>query len=406
VEDHVRLMRGVTACLLALTVFAVGAPAAAALDDGLARTPPMGWNGWYRFRCTVTERTVRETADAMVASGMAAAGYRYVNLDDCWMAADRAPDGSLAVDRVAFPSGIAALADYVHARGLLLGMYLSVGDYTCQHRAGSRGHMAQDMAALAAWGADFVKVDWCWMGPDSSARDFYAEVGDAHRSAGRPMVLSLSNYGEGGTAEWAPGMAHMWRTTHDLPRYGRPAMGGRGRWIGALNVSWINAGWGPYARPGGWNDPDILQTGLRGLSVDEGRSIFSLWSMMAAPLLAGNDIRNMDAGTLRTLTNREVIAIDQHPAGRPGTMISSRRGRDLWIRELESGDRAVLFVNRTGRPARVTADARLVFGASRRSRGRFSVRDVWAHRTRTTTGPLAATVAPHGVAMFRIHRLG
>jgi alpha-galactosidase len=384
------LAAALAACLLA------PAPAAA-LDDGLARTPPMGWNGWYAHGCGTTESTVRASADALVRTGLRDAGYRYVSLDDCWMARTRGRDGELRPDRARFPSGIPALAARLHRRGLKLGIYLSAGPMTCARRPGSAGYLERDARTVAAWGADLVKLDWCFAPRRFHPAVVYGQMRDALRATGRPVLLSISEWGMGEPWQWGPGTGHMWRTAHDTPR-----LAPRDRWRAVMRVVAHTAELGAHAGPGAWNDLDILQVGLGGLTATEGRTTFSLWAMLAAPLIAGNDLGRMDRATLRTLGNRAVIAVDQDPAGRAGVRISSRRGHDVWLRELAGGHRVLLLVNRTARPVRFRADARLVFGVAA---GRWRVRDLWTGRARQTSGRFAARVAPHGAAMLRLRRL-
>jgi alpha-galactosidase len=371
---------------------------AAALDDGLARTPPMGWNGWYAFGCDVHESAVRAMADSLVRTGLRDAGYTYVNVDDCWMANERTGDGSLQADPKRFPSGIAALADYVHARGLRLGIYLSAGEMTCKRRPGSAGHLTQDALTVAGWGADLVKLDWCFSSGDADRLAVYSEMRDALRYSGRPVVLSICEWGDGKPWTWGPTAGHMWRTTHDIPTYDR-----RNRWRAVLRVAAQNAQLAGSAGPGGWNDPDILQVGLPGLSAIEGRTMYSMWAMMAAPLLAGNDLRRMDGRTRGTLLNRDVIAIDQDPAGVQGLRVSAKRGRDVWVRPLGDGARAVLFVNRTGRTRYFRASPQAIF-ASPNAR-RFRVRDLWRRKNATAVRWITARVPAHGAAMFRVRPL-
>src|SRR5688500_4501229 len=289
----------------------------------------MGWNGWYAHGCRTTERTVRATADALVRSGLREAGYRYVNLDDCWMARSRGRDGELRADPARFPSGIPALAARLRRQALRLGMYLSAGPMTCARRPGSAGHLERDARRLVGWGADLVKLDWCFAPPRSRAAAVYARMRDALRATGRPVVLSICEWGRNRPWQWGAVTGHMWRTAHDTPR-----LAPRDRCRAVMRVVARTAEVAGHARPGAWNDPDILQIGLGRLSATEERTVFSLWAMLAAPLLAGNDLRRMDRATLRVLRNREVIAIDQDPAGRPGVRVSSRRGRDVWVREL------------------------------------------------------------------------
>jgi alpha-galactosidase len=375
-------------------------PAASALRNGVARTPPMGWNPWYRFRCNVNEDLVRRSADIMVASGMKAAGYRYINLDDCWMARTRDPSGSLAPDPAKFPHGIRALADYVHSRGLRFGIYADAGSATCQGYPGSRGHFDQDARTFAAWAVDYLKLDGCHTTPDELGPASHAAMLAALRRARRPVLFSVASFGGSSRLRgyspwrWAGNLANMWRTTHDFTWYQ-----GRSRaWDGLMTVVDINARLSRYARPGAWNDPDMLQVGNWPLSGREGRSIFSLWAMMAAPLIADNDLRSMSAFTRQTLTNREVIAVDQDRLGMQGTRVRSSAGREVWVRRLANGERALLLFSRRATAGSFTVDlSSLGLGG-----GRHAVRDLWSHRT-TTVGPvLRATVVSHGVAMFRI----
>lgn len=384
------------ACALAPLAAACLLPAssALALPDGLARTPPMGWNPWYRFQCRVDERLVRQTANAMVASGMRAAGYRYVNLDDCWMARSRGPGGELQPDPARFPSGIRALADYVHARGLRLGIYQSPGARTCAGYPGMLGHFAQDARTFAAWRIDYLKLDWCHAAPEGRARAIYAVMRGALRRARRPMVLSISNWGRQRVWLWGPRAGHLWRTTFDVSP-SRP-------WPMLLSFMARNQRLAAYARPGAWNDPDILQVGNPRLNPVEQRAVFSLWSIMAAPLVAGNDLRGMSATTRRILTNREVIAVDQDRLGIQGRRMRAAAGREVWVRRLAGGERAVVLFNRRRTRALVAVDAR---GLGMGRAGRFRVRNLWTHRTAHTGGPIRVVVPRHGAAMLRVQRI-
>jgi alpha-galactosidase len=355
----------------------------------------MGWNPWYRFRCQVNEGLVRQTADAIVSSGMKAAGYRYVNLDDCWMARARDASGALVADPAKFPHGIRALADYVHARGLKFGIYADAGGATCEGFPGSRGHFDQDAATFAAWGVDYLKLDSCNTTPAERGPAGYAAMRDALGRSRRPVIFSVAQTGQNRPWRWAPRIAHLWRTTHDFPWYH-----GRARaWISLMRVVDINGRLGRYAHPGAWNDPDILQVGNWPLSPREGRSVFSLWAIMAAPLIAGNDVRRMSAFTRQTLTNREVIAVDQDRAGIQGVRRWVGGGREVWVRRLANGDRALLLFNRRATSARFTVDLPRL---GLRSAPRYVLRGLWAHRTTTTGRRIQVTVIGHGVAMFRV----
>jgi alpha-galactosidase len=326
---------------------------------------------------------------------MAADGYRYVNLDDCWMAHTRDADGELQADPQNYPDGIAALASFVHDLGLRLGIYLDAGTETCMGRPGSASHFAQDLDAVASWGVDFVKVDYCYTGL-VPAKPIYAQVQQAIMAAGRPMVLSVSDNGFDRPWRWGPGIASLWRTTNDYTAYG--AQYGNW-WQAVLTIAGINSALYRYAQPGGWNDPDNLLVGTGLLTVPQERSQFSLWSMMAAPLLVDGDVRSMSAATQDILTNREVIAVDQDRAGIQGVRIAHRGGKQVWIRALADGSYAVLFLDTRSSPTMIAMNvSRLGLHHQR-----YEVRDLWRHRSWTSSAPmLRAEVAPDDVVMLRV----
>jgi alpha-galactosidase len=378
-----------------LCALGCSAAPALALNDGLARTPPMGWNGWYYRGCAVTETTVTQSAAALVRSGMRDAGYRYVNLDDCWMAWARDANGDLQPDHARFPHGIAALARTVHASGMKLGIYLSAGPTTCTGRPGSSGLLARDIATAARWGIDFVKLDWC-AAPEQGGQQqsIYGEAQAVVAAIGRPMLLSISEMGDTQPWTWGAKVGHMWRTTPDVTGYDR-----RHRWRAALQVASLTERVGSAAGPGGWNDADILQVGLPRLTPDENRALFSVWAMLAAPLIAGNNVRDMSADTRATLVNPEVIAIDQDRLGRAGKRVAKSRSVELWVRELAGGDRAFMVLNRRAGAIHWKATAGGIFG---RANPRWRIRDLWAHRTTMTTGPFTMDVPGHAAALFRV----
>lgn len=361
---------------------------AEALENGLARTPPMGWNSWNRFRCKVDEQLIRETADALVASGMRDAGYSYVVIDDCWQTS-RMPDGTIFASSRTFPSGIPALAEYVHARGLKLGLYTDVGRYTCQGRPGSLGYEFQDATTYAAWGVDFVKLDWCFTkGLDAAA--IYATWRDAIASTGRPMVLSISEWGVNAPWNWAPDTGNMWRTTDDIID----------DWETMLRNLDQTAPHAWAAGPGRWNDPDMLEVGNGGMTLEEYRAHFSMWAILAAPLIAGNDLRTMPPEILEILTNREVIAVDQDPAGIQGNIVDDTgTGLQVWAKPLADGSRAVALLNRSETQADITARWEKIGLPP----GDASVRDLWAHEERgVARDSYTASVPAHGVVMLKI----
>lgn len=363
--------------------------------NGLAQTPPMGWNSWNKFACKIDERTVRSVADAMVSSGMKDAGYRFVVVDDCWHG-DRDKDGFITADATRFPSGIKALADYVHSKGLKFGIYSDAGRKTCGGRPGSQGHEYQDALVYARWGVDYLKYDWCSTGT-RNAEEAYALMADALRGTGRDIVLSLCEWGTSRPWEWAKKIGNLWRTTGDITDKWD---GKHGYSLGVMAIADLNEPLWPHAAPGHWNDPDMLEVGNGGLSAAEYRTHFSLWSIMAAPLIAGNDIAAMDADTRAILLNRDVIAVDQDRLGIQGHRVAKDGDREVWVKPLAGGARAVLLLNRGAAPAEVTATWEQLGLPDRLA---ASVRDLWAHRDLgRKRATLAATVAPHGVAMFRV----
>jgi alpha-galactosidase len=366
--------------------------------NGLALTPPMGWNSWNKFACNVNEQVVRDTVDAMVSSGMRDAGYRYVVIDDCWQG-PRDANGFITADTRRFPSGIKALADYVHSRGQKFGIYSDAGRLTCGGRPGSQGHEYQDALTYARWGADYLKYDWCSTG-DRNAQEAYAVMADALRQSGRDIVFSMCEWGTAKPWLWAKNTGNLWRTTGDIwdsfdkndkaHDWAHPV----------TNIVDLNEPLWPFAGPGHWNDADMLEVGNGGMTATEYRSHFSLWAMMASPLMAGNDIAHMDESTRSILLNKEVVAIDQDRLGVQGHRVWKDGDREVWVKPLSGGAKALLLFNRSAAPAmiRATADQ---FGWPPQLRVR--VRDLWLHKDEARwSGSIQAVVEPHGVAMFRL----
>jgi len=385
----------VSLAALALAGLAAASPAAAQghrLDDGLAATPPMGWNSWNKFACHVDEQLIEQTADAMVASGMRDAGYRYVIIDDCWQVY-RDTSGTIVPDPQLFPHGMKAVADYVHAQGLKFGIYTDAGTNTCQGRPGTLGHEAQDARTYAAWGVDYVKEDWCnSRGLDAPTQ--YHKFHEALVATGRPIVLSICEWGSNRPWEWGPGIGHLWRTTGDIDD----------SWASMLYNADLNAIHQAVAGPGGWNDPDMLEVGNGGMTDAEYQAHFSLWAIMAAPLIAGNDLRTMSAATRDILTNREVIAVDQDSLGVQGWLAEQPApGLQVWVKPLQGGSRAVLLLNRTTNPAPMRAD----WSAIGLTADRAKVRDLWAHEYKGEfRGGYSVTVPSHAVVMVTVTPVG
>jgi alpha-galactosidase len=352
----------------------------------------MGWNSWNHFGCDVGERLIRETADAMVSSGMRDAGYRYVVIDDCWQVA-RDKDGTLIADSARFPHGIKALADYVHAQGLKFGIYTDAGTKTCQGRPGTYGHEELDARTFAAWGVDFVKEDWC-NHASLDAPTQYRAFRDALAHAGRPIVFSLCEWGQNQPWEWAPQVGNVWRTTDDI----------EDSWSSMLGNLDQSAQHATAARPGAWNDPDMLEVGNGGMTSEEYRAHFSLWAIEAAPLVAGNDLRTMSADTKAILTNAEVIAVDQDSLGAQGIVVWEPSPEvQVWSKPLADGSRAAALLNRAGVPTQITANLRRLGLHSDSA----SVRDLWAHADRGHfKGEYGVMVPAHSVVLLRVTAVG
>ncbi len=375
--------------IAALALAAVTALAAktAKVDNGLARTPPMGWNTWNHFGCNVSSQLVRESADAMVQNGMRDAGYQYLVIDDCWQVA-RDASGRIVPDSTRFPEGMKALADYVHARGLKFGIYTDAGRRTCQGRPGTYEHEEMDARTYAGWGVDYVKEDWCnASGLDSPTQ--YAKFRDALAHSGRPIVFSICEWGSNRPWDWGPRTGNLWRTTGDIDD----------SWSSLLRIVDLNSQYAASAAPGSWNDPDMLEVGNGGMTDDEYRAHFSLWALMAAPLMAGNDLRTMSQETHDILTNAEVIAVDQDSLGTQGMLVEEQSPElQVWMKPLRDGSRAVVLFNRGMIQASVTASWwRLQL------HGPATVRDLWAHADKGSfTDHYSAIVPAHGAVMLRI----
>jgi alpha-galactosidase len=367
-----------------------------ALDNGLARTPPMGWNSWNKFACNVTEGAVRGVADAMVKSGMKDAGYQYVVIDDCWQAS-RDAEGNIQADATRFPSGIKSLADYVHSLGLKFGIYSDAGRKTCGGRPGSRGYEFQDARTYAKWGVDYLKYDWCST-DGQTTKESYTLMHDALQLAGRPIVFSLCEWGNSKPWTWAAPVGNLWRTTTDIVDMWEGKKPGNG--AGVVTIADMQVDLADSAGPGHWNDPDMLEVGNGKLTPDENRAHFAMWAILAAPLIAGNDLRSMDGETRAILTDKEILAIDQDPLGRQGRRVAKDGEREVWARELQGGYRAVALLNRAATPQSISVKwENLGYPADVKAQ----VRDVWQHKDLgSATGSFTATVAPHSAVIVTV----
>ena len=361
-------------------------------DNGLARTPPMGWNSWNNFKGKVDDVVVRETADAMVSSGMKDAGYLYINIDDTWEG-ERDAKGSITTNKK-FPD-MKALADYVHRKGLKLGIYSSPGPNTCAGYEGSYGHEEQDARTFAQWGIDYLKYDWCGarnLYADEEMQAVYQKMGDALQSSGRPIVYSLCQYGRNDVWKWGPDVGgNLWRTTGDI----------RDAWDSMTKIGFEQNDLARWAKPGHWNDPDMLEVGNGSMTDTEYKTHMSLWSILAAPLLAGNDLRPMSPSIHDILTNKEVIAIDQDKLGKQGTRAWKSGDQEIWVRELDGGAKAIGIFNRAETDASVTVDWADLGITSKTQR--FMVRDLWAHKDlEAQPGKYLTTIPAHGVVLLRV----
>ena len=357
-------------------------------NNGLAKTPPMGWNSWNLFAEKVDDQTVRTMADAMVSSGMKDAGYIYVNIDDTWEGV-RDAQGVLATNHK-FPD-MKALADYVHSKGLKLGIYSSPGPRTCGSYPASYGHEEQDAKMFAAWGIDYLKYDWCSAGSiykNEQLQPVYQKMGDALQATGRPMIYSLCEYGMGAVEKWGPEVGgNVWRTTGDI----------RDEWASMMDNVEKQVPTAPYAGPGHWNDPDMLEVGNGHMTDDEYRTHMGLWSLVASPLLAGNDIRTMSATTKSILLNKEVIAVNQDSLGKQASPVKNG-DLETWAKPMADGSVAVGVVNLGSAPAKATITAGdLHLGAVTKAR------DLWSHKdVKFSGGSYSDTVPSHGILMLRV----
>ena len=405
-----RLLRLLAAAALTVTasVTASAHSTASAAPGSPALTPPLGWNSWNSFGCGITEAQVRQAADAMVSSGMRDAGYRYVVVDDCWFDPQRDAAGNLRANPTKFPSGMKALGDYIHGKGLKFGIYQVPGERTCAQTSGaypgstgSRGHEAQDAATFASWGVDYLKYDWC---SSSGTRDEqvarFTLMRDALRATGRPIVYSINPNSfhaiTGATYNWGE-VADLWRTTEDLLDIWQN--GNTNSYpMGVGNVLDVTAPLAAQSGPGHWNDPDMLVVGRPGLSLTESRSHFALWALLGAPLMAGNDIRTMSADVSAILRNPRLLAVNQDPLGAGGRRVRDDGSTEVFAKPLSDGSVAVGLFNRGGGTATVTTTAAQV-GLSG---GPFTLTDLWTGGTSSTSGQISASVPAHGVAVYRV----
>ncbi|XP_040383981.1 alpha-galactosidase [Oryza brachyantha] len=358
-----------------------------AFENGLGRTPQMGWNSWNHFYCGINEQIIRETADALVNTGLAKLGYHYVNIDDCWAEYNRDSQGNFVPNRQTFPSGIKALADYVHAKGLKLGIYSDAGSLTCSNKMpGSLDHEEQDVKTFSSWGVDYLKYDNC-NDAGRTIMERYTRMSNAMKTYGKNIFFSLCEWGKENPATWAGRMGNSWRTTGDIAD----------NWDSMTSRADQNDQWAAYAGPGGWNDPDMLEVGNGGMSEAEYRSHFSIWALAKAPLLIGCDVRSMSQQTKDILSNSEVIAVNQDRLGVQGKKVQSDNGLEVWAGPLSDNRKAIVLWNRQPYQATITAHwSNIGLAPSVVA----TARDLWAHSSFAAQGQISASVAPHDCKMY------
>ncbi len=361
-------------------------PMGSIAPDNLAATPPMGWSSWNKFAEHIDDRTIRAMADAMVASGLSKVGYRYVNIDDGWQG--KRDSAGILQPNAKFPD-MKALADYVHDKGLRLGLYTSPGPKTCAGYEGSYGHVEQDARTFAHWGVDYVKYDLCsgeWFYADAdSVKRTYHQMGVALKATGRPMIYSLCEYGRFAVSSWGRQVGgHLWRTTGDITD----------DYTSMSDIGFVrNPKFAPSG-PGGWNDPDMLEVGNGGMSDDEYRTHMTLWAMQAAPLIMGHDLRRTTPAAMAVLTNANVLAVDQDTRGIHGQRVRREGDVEIWRKPLVGGAVALAVFNRGSQTTKVTTTAADA-GLPRLGR----VRDLWSDATvRPNT---QFSIPPHGVVLLR-----
>lgn len=378
--------------------------------SGLADTPQLGWNSWNTFGCDVNEALIREMADTMVSSGMKKAGYRYINIDDCWHG-ERNTHGDITENKTKFPSGMKALADYVHSKGLKLGLYSDAGSKTCAGYPGSLGHEYQDARTYANWGIDYLKYDWCNT-TDINPKGAYRLMRDALNAAGRPILFSICEWGDNQPWLWAQDIGHSWRTTGDIyPCWDCELNHGTWASLGVLRILDKQKGLRKYAGPGHWNDMDMMEVG-NGMSEAQDRSHFSLWAILNSPLIAGNDLRTMSPATQTILTNIEIIALNQDKLGIPAMPYIDTGALQVFAKPLEQGEWAFLFLNRSDNALKlqhdwgfyVLKDDQFGYRADFNTQI-FSWRDLWNGKQGDTSKPLSLKLAPHDVLVLRLTKI-
>ncbi|WOL09838.1 alpha-galactosidase [Canna indica] len=366
-------------------------PSSSRACDEMMMDKCIRWNSWNHFHCDINEQLIRETADALVSSGLANLGYRYVNIDliSTEFCHVQLCQGNLVAKISTFPSGIKSLADYVHGKGLKLGIYSDAGSRTCSNTMpGSLGHEEQDANAFASWKVDYLKYDNC-NSPGNSLQERYTKMSNALQNSGRRIFFSSCEWGEGDPATWAGSLGNSWRTTGDI----------QDNWNSMISIADQNDKWAAYARPGGWNDPDMLEVGNGGMTTEEYRAHFSIWALVKGPLLIGCDVRSMSNETLEILSNSEVIAINKDKLGLQGKKVARRGDGEVWAGPLSGGKVAVILWNKGSSQTSITANWTEI---GLEPSTVVNARDLWAHTTQTVEGQISAVVDSHACKMYKI----
>jgi alpha-galactosidase len=377
--------------------------------NGLALTPPMGWNDWSYYQCNIDEKLILDQGKALVTTGLAKKGYNTVTIDDCWMAGSRDKNGDLVADSTKFPDGMAYVGKQLHKLGLKFGIYEDAGTKTCGGYPGSLGHEAADAKRFASWKVDYLKLDGCnvpsvqGQQDDETYRQLYQKMSDALLHSGRKITFSESApaYFQGtpqwyDVLSWTPAYGNLWREGTDI------ALGQNdGKWNSIMHNYAYNVPLGAYAGPGHWNDPDFLLAGDSGLTADETQSQVLLWAEMAAPLISSTDLTQLSPSALAVLGNTDVIAVDQDPAGVQGHQVYSDASYDVLVKPLKGGDTAVVFLNKGDAAKTLTIGSPQLGYATG---GKFTAKDLVTKTTTPFTASLSATVPAHGTVMYRIHK--
>ena len=363
--------------------------------EGLALTPPMGWNSWNTFAININEDMIKQIVDIIVNSGMKESGYSYIVVDDGWEALQRDSAENLVPDPKKFPHGMKALADYVHSKGLKFGIHNCAGKTTCNGFPGGRGHEYQDARLYASWGVDYLKYDWCDHGT-ANGPETYRIMRDALYAAKRPVVYSLCEWGNNKPWEWAQDVGHLWRTTGDIT----DCYNCQGEYdLGMRFILKLQEGLEKYAGPGHWNDPDMLEVGNSGLTVTESRSHFSLWCMLAAPLMAGNDLRKMSPEILKILTNKDAIAIDQDSLGKQASLYMDHLSKQVYTKELSNNNWAICWHNSGDQPF----TQRINWKHYTFLKGEYDIYDIWKHKIiGTTSSNVEIDIDTHDVLFYKL----